>query len=73
MIDVLEVTLCVNSTENTVHVSIEDTYERTLAVDGEETTLVVMDTWETEKQVSYFIHLFLYIFASVAYSLNYRM
>uniref|UniRef100_A0A8C2EP09 GTP-binding protein n=1 Tax=Cyprinus carpio TaxID=7962 RepID=A0A8C2EP09_CYPCA len=28
----------------------EDTYERTLAVDGEETTLVVMDTWETEKQ-----------------------
>ncbi|XP_066528139.1 GTP-binding protein REM 1 [Hoplias malabaricus] len=28
----------------------EDTYERTLTVDGEETTLVVMDTWETEKQ-----------------------
>ncbi|KAJ8358649.1 hypothetical protein SKAU_G00151740 [Synaphobranchus kaupii] len=28
----------------------EDTHERTLTVDGEETTLVVMDTWETEKQ-----------------------
>ncbi|XP_048879519.1 GTP-binding protein REM 1 [Brienomyrus brachyistius] len=28
----------------------EDTYERTLTVDGEEATLVVMDTWETEKQ-----------------------
>ncbi|KAL4648914.1 GTP-binding protein REM 1-like [Arapaima gigas] len=28
----------------------EDTYERTLTVDGEETTLIVMDTWETEKQ-----------------------
>ncbi|KAM4612908.1 GTP-binding protein REM 1 [Polymixia lowei] len=27
----------------------EDTYERTLAVDGEETTLIVMDTWENEK------------------------
>ncbi|XP_076860436.1 GTP-binding protein REM 1 [Brachyhypopomus gauderio] len=28
----------------------EDTYERTLTVDGEETTLIVMDTWATEKQ-----------------------
>ncbi|TRY59718.1 hypothetical protein DNTS_002508 [Danionella cerebrum] len=28
----------------------EDTYERTLTVDGEETTLIVMDSWETEKQ-----------------------
>ncbi|KAM3622004.1 uncharacterized protein V6R79_019100 [Siganus canaliculatus] len=28
----------------------EDTYERTLTVDGEETTLVVMDTWETDRQ-----------------------
>ncbi|KAI1891058.1 hypothetical protein AGOR_G00159990 [Albula goreensis] len=28
----------------------EDTHERTLTVDGEETTLIVMDTWETEKQ-----------------------
>ncbi|XP_062842622.1 GTP-binding protein REM 1 [Trichomycterus rosablanca] len=28
----------------------EDMFERTLTVDGEETTLVVMDTWETEKQ-----------------------
>ncbi|MEQ2171702.1 hypothetical protein GOODEAATRI_013449, partial [Goodea atripinnis] len=27
----------------------EDTFERTLTVDGEETTLVVMDTWENEK------------------------
>ncbi|XP_068768918.1 GTP-binding protein REM 1 [Struthio camelus] len=27
----------------------EDTYERTLSVDGEETTLLVMDTWESEK------------------------
>ncbi|XP_019952165.2 GTP-binding protein REM 1 [Paralichthys olivaceus] len=27
----------------------EDTYERTLTVDGEETTLVVMDTWENDK------------------------
>nr|XP_046237061.1 GTP-binding protein REM 1 isoform X2 [Scatophagus argus] len=27
----------------------EDTYERTLTVDGEETTLIVMDTWENEK------------------------
>lgn len=30
----------------------EDTYERTLTVDGEEATLVVMDTWETERQVT---------------------
>uniref|UniRef100_A0A667YHU4 GTP-binding protein n=1 Tax=Myripristis murdjan TaxID=586833 RepID=A0A667YHU4_9TELE len=29
--------------------SAEDTYERTLTVDGEETTLIVMDTWETEQ------------------------
>ncbi|XP_077192152.1 GTP-binding protein REM 1 [Paroedura picta] len=29
----------------------EDTYERTLSVDGEETTLMVIDTWETEKRV----------------------
>ncbi|MGH0156397.1 UNVERIFIED_CONTAM: hypothetical protein FKN15_057157 [Acipenser sinensis] len=28
----------------------EESYERTLTVDGEETTLIVMDTWETEKQ-----------------------
>ncbi|XP_029991306.1 GTP-binding protein REM 1 isoform X2 [Sphaeramia orbicularis] len=27
----------------------EDTYERTLTVDGEETTLMVMDTWENDK------------------------
>ncbi|XP_047202605.1 GTP-binding protein REM 1 [Girardinichthys multiradiatus] len=27
----------------------EDTFERTLTVDGEETTLVVMDTWENDK------------------------
>lgn len=33
------------------HVSTEDAYERTLMVDGEETTLVVMDPWETDKQV----------------------
>ncbi|KAM9859452.1 GTP-binding protein REM 1 [Aulostomus maculatus] len=26
-----------------------DTYERTLTVDGEETTLIVMDTWENDK------------------------
>lgn len=29
----------------------EDVYERTLTVDGEDTTLVVMDTWEAEKLV----------------------
>ncbi|XP_026163117.1 GTP-binding protein REM 1 isoform X2 [Mastacembelus armatus] len=29
----------------------EDTYERTLTVDGEETTLIVMDTWEKDKLV----------------------
>ncbi|XP_060086558.1 GTP-binding protein REM 1-like [Heteronotia binoei] len=29
----------------------EDTYERTLSVDGEETTLMVIDTWETEKRL----------------------
>ncbi|XP_067410095.1 GTP-binding protein REM 1 isoform X1 [Emydura macquarii macquarii] len=28
----------------------EDMYERTLSVDGEETTLLVMDTWEPEKR-----------------------
>uniref|UniRef100_A0A665XC85 GTP-binding protein n=1 Tax=Echeneis naucrates TaxID=173247 RepID=A0A665XC85_ECHNA len=27
----------------------EETYERTLTVDGEKTTLVVMDTWESDK------------------------
>ncbi|XP_068450580.1 GTP-binding protein REM 1 [Clinocottus analis] len=27
----------------------EDTYERTLTVDGEESTLIVMDTWEHDK------------------------
>uniref|UniRef100_A0A8C3ADT8 GTP-binding protein n=1 Tax=Cyclopterus lumpus TaxID=8103 RepID=A0A8C3ADT8_CYCLU len=27
----------------------EDTYERTLTVDGEESTLIVMDTWENDK------------------------
>uniref|UniRef100_UPI0037E7AA16 GTP-binding protein REM 1 n=1 Tax=Semicossyphus pulcher TaxID=241346 RepID=UPI0037E7AA16 len=27
-----------------------ETYERTLTVDGEETTLIVMDTWENDKQ-----------------------
>uniref|UniRef100_A0A667Y2N6 RRAD and GEM like GTPase 1 n=1 Tax=Myripristis murdjan TaxID=586833 RepID=A0A667Y2N6_9TELE len=30
--------------------SAEDTYERTLTVDGEETTLIVMDTWESDTQ-----------------------
>ena len=30
---------------------IADVYERTLSVDGEDTTLVVMDTWEAEKLV----------------------
>ncbi|XP_072592263.1 GTP-binding protein REM 1 isoform X1 [Vulpes vulpes] len=29
----------------------EDVYERTLTVDGEDTTLVVMDTWEPEKRM----------------------
>lgn len=29
----------------------EDTYERTLTVDGEETTLIVMDTWENNTLV----------------------
>ncbi|KAM3850596.1 GTP-binding protein REM 1 [Diretmus argenteus] len=29
--------------------SAEDSYERTLIVDGEEATLIVMDTWENEK------------------------
>lgn len=28
-------------------------YERTLTVDGEETTLIVMDTWEQDKQVAF--------------------
>lgn len=32
----------------------EDTYERTLTVDGEETTLIVMDTWENDKMVQCF-------------------
>ncbi|XP_070797942.1 GTP-binding protein REM 1 [Pituophis catenifer annectens] len=30
----------------------DDTFERTLSVDGEETTLVVIDTWEAEKRAS---------------------
>ncbi|XP_070604841.1 GTP-binding protein REM 1 [Erythrolamprus reginae] len=30
----------------------DDTFERTLSVDGEETTLVVIDTWEAEKRPS---------------------
>uniref|UniRef100_A0A3Q0S537 GTP-binding protein n=1 Tax=Amphilophus citrinellus TaxID=61819 RepID=A0A3Q0S537_AMPCI len=29
----------------------EDIYERTLTVDGEETTLIVMDNWENDKMV----------------------
>lgn len=29
----------------------DDTYERTLTVDGEDATLVVMDTWQTDKLV----------------------
>lgn len=29
----------------------EASYERTLSVDGEETTLLVMDTWEPEQRV----------------------
>ncbi len=62
---------CAQSTESSVHVFVEDTYERTLTVDGEETTLVVMDTWETEKQVCK--HQCLNIFTSVTYMLNYRM
>eukprot|EP00064_Thunnus_orientalis_P012052 superscaffoldBa00001803_g12086 len=33
----------------TVHGVYKDTYERTLTVDGEETTLIVMDTWENDK------------------------
>ena len=40
-----------------------DHYERTLTVDGEETTLVVMDTWEPDKLVIY-----LYIYISRIYS-----
>ncbi|KAJ6633754.1 hypothetical protein lerEdw1_014313 [Lerista edwardsae] len=32
----------------------EDSYERTLSVDGEETTLVVIDTWEPEKRLLIF-------------------
>lgn len=31
-------------------------YERTLSVDGEDTTLVVMDTWEAEKLVRHCKH-----------------
>lgn len=34
----------------------EDTYERTLTVDGEETTLIVMDTWENDRQVRILFH-----------------
>ncbi|XP_040131210.2 GTP-binding protein REM 1 isoform X2 [Ictidomys tridecemlineatus] len=33
------------------HEQLGDVYERTLTVDGEDTTLVVMDTWEAEKRV----------------------
>lgn len=29
----------------------EDTYERTLTVDGKDTTLVIMDTWSNDKPV----------------------
>ncbi|XP_078804009.1 GTP-binding protein REM 1-like isoform X2 [Oryzias latipes] len=29
----------------------DDTYERTLTVDGEDATLVVMDTWQTDKLI----------------------
>ncbi|XP_047396247.1 GTP-binding protein REM 1 isoform X2 [Sciurus carolinensis] len=32
------------------HEQLGDVYERTLTVDGEDTTLVVMDTWEAEKR-----------------------
>lgn len=35
--------------ERDLHEQLGDVYERTLTVDGEDTTLVVMDTWEAEK------------------------
>ncbi|XP_041526731.1 GTP-binding protein REM 1 [Microtus oregoni] len=35
--------------ERDLHEQLGDVYERTLSVDGEDTTLVVMDTWEAEK------------------------
>ncbi|KFO31500.1 GTP-binding protein REM 1 [Fukomys damarensis] len=35
--------------ERDFHEQLGDVYERTLTVDGEDTTLVVMDTWEAEK------------------------
>ncbi|KAM5246723.1 GTP-binding protein REM 1 [Ctenodactylus gundi] len=35
--------------ERDLHEQLGDIYERTLTVDGEDTTLVVMDTWEPEK------------------------
>ncbi|KAL6032179.1 hypothetical protein STEG23_037169 [Scotinomys teguina] len=35
--------------ERDLHKQLGDVYERTLSVDGEDATLVVMDTWETEK------------------------
>uniref|UniRef100_A0A670ZQL2 GTP-binding protein REM 1-like n=1 Tax=Pseudonaja textilis TaxID=8673 RepID=A0A670ZQL2_PSETE len=34
----------------------DDTFERTLSVDGEETTLVVIDTWEAGKRVDHWLH-----------------
>lgn len=37
-----------------IFIPAEDTHERTLTVDGEETTLVVMDTWEHDKLVQCF-------------------
>ncbi|XP_004630838.1 GTP-binding protein REM 1 [Octodon degus] len=35
--------------ERDFHEQLGDVYERTLTVDGEDTTLIVMDTWEAEK------------------------
>lgn len=35
--------------ERDLHEQLGGVYERTLSVDGEDTTLVVMDTWEAEK------------------------
>ncbi|XP_073930607.1 GTP-binding protein REM 1 isoform X2 [Castor canadensis] len=37
--------------ERDLHEQLGDVYERTLTVDGEDTTLVVMDTWEAEKLI----------------------
>nr|XP_004668117.2 GTP-binding protein REM 1 [Jaculus jaculus] len=36
--------------ERDLHEQLGDVYERTLTVDGEDTTLVVMDTWEAERR-----------------------